>query len=135
MEMPIRRDARSSSDTAQLADLRAQVSKLIGGKVEPAASELADVTAAPVRGALDYLPLVIQYAGPIIQLFHKARSKTQDAGAKTIGNVRQQRSMLAGTMAVMRRFVTLAMAVGVTYGVYRLTRTAQTERGTRRARR
>ena len=110
--MPFRRNASSLSDVTQLANLRMQASKLIGDKVEPVASRLADVTAAPVWGAVDYLSLLVQYGGPIIQLFRKARSRTQDAEAKAVGNVRQQRGKLAGTMAVVRRFVTLAMAVG-----------------------
>lgn len=132
-EMPVRRDTRSLSHATQLADLRAQASKLIGGKADPAASEAANISAAPVRGALDYLPLILQYAGPVVQLFRKARSKTQNPGANVIDKAGQQRGMRAGSMAMIRRLFTLAVVVGATYAIYRSTRTARMKRGTSRS--
>ena len=127
--MLVRRDTRSSSHATQLADLRAQASKLIVGEADSAASEVASISAAPVRGALDYLPLILQYAGPAVQLLRKARNP----GTKVIDKAGQQRGMRAGSIVVIRRLLTLAVVAGAAYVMYRSTRTKRMERGTPRS--
>ena len=119
--------ARSLLHDTQLGDLRTRASALMSEQVIPAASQAATAAAAPFRGALDYLPLLLEYAGPVLQLFRRTQDRVQDAGAQAIDTVRDQRGLFTNVARTARPYVIGAAVLGASYVVFRLVRVAQRE--------
>ncbi len=120
--MTLKRSARSLLHDSQLGELRERASALVSEQVTPAVSQAATTVAAPFRSALDYLPLLAEYAGPILHLLRSTRGQVEDAGAQAMETVRHGRGFRARMLAAVQPYVIGAAAVGACYVAYKIAR-------------
>jgi len=65
----------------RLRSLREQAAELVATRVVPAASDAAAHVADPLRRVLGYLPLVVEYGGPILNALRRTAGQAEQAVA------------------------------------------------------
>ena len=63
----------------QIRSLREQAATLVATRVAPATLDVAAHAADPLRQVLGYLPLVMEYGGPILKALRRTASQAEKA--------------------------------------------------------
>jgi len=65
----------------QLRSIQEQAAALVATRVAPAVSDAAAHAADPLRQVLGYLPLVVEYGGPILKALRRTAGRAEQAVA------------------------------------------------------
>ncbi len=124
-------------DGVQLEELRSQATGLWEDKAAPAvasatqaASDMAGSAQRQARSLLDYLPTLLDYAGPALGLWRSLQDRSRDVGQQASETIQRQRQAVEdalddGLATKLRPYVIGAAVVVAFYGAYRLSRVAR----------